>query len=275
MVDNQQEPNEENTHGIQISDQATEKENQDQSQSADNAGNEEGSEEKRVSFSAEQQAIFDKTVGKKVAKTHEITRERDELLRQLDETKAKLPQAEAPEIPELPDPDDFYGNPEGLKAAFEARDKLVNERAEFDAGVKQNEKAQADQTLKQQQERFQRQQKAGLEYFENAKTFDIKQEDIMKEATIVSQSVSPDIQDFLVEDAQGPLITNYLANNILELDKLKSMSTPQAAVYIANEVKPKLAGIKKTTETPHPLDMDEGQGMPDKMDKRLEGVKFT
>ena len=275
MDDIQPEPIEENTHGIQISEQATEAE-ATESTGTDNPEPKEASQEPKVTFTPEQQAIFDKNIGKKVAKNHEIAQERDDLQRQLNEANAKLPQAKAPQIPDMPDPQDFYGDEVGLKAAQDARDKVISERATFDAGIQQNEKLQADQTFKQQQEKIQKQQEVISGYAKTAETFGINGEQMAKDANTVSISgLSQDIQDHLAGDAQGPLIVNFLATHMLELDTLRSMHPMDAAIHIATQIKPKLAGIKKTTKTPHPLDMDDGQGMPEKTDKRLDGVIFT
>jgi len=265
----------ENTDGIQISDQATEEQSQDQI-GADNAPTEEGSQEERVTFTPEQQAIFDKTINKKVAKTHAVTQERDDLQRQLAEAKAQLPQAQAPEIPDTPNLDDFYSDPDGLKAAQDKRDEAIKQRAEFDQQISWENSQLQRQAQQQAQETVQKQQEAIVGYAKTAETFGIKSEQMQKDAAMVSQSgLAQGIQDHLVSDAQGPLIINFLATNMLELDKIRSMDDIQAGIYIANEIKPKLAGIKKTTTAPHPLDMDDGKGVPEKTDPRLKGVTFS
>lgn len=268
MADNQQEPNEEN-----ISEQAAE-ENQDQDQGADNAGNEEGSQEKTVTFDEGQQAKVNEIVGKKVAKTHEETRRADEAERQLAELKAAQPQTEAPEIPSMPDPDDFYGDPNGLKAAQDTRDKAISERAEFDATIKQNESFQADQIVRQQQEQFQKQRETHTKYADTAETFGIKNDQMLKDAFTLGQSLSNEVQGFIVEDAQGPLISNYLATNILELDKLKSMTPMQASIHIEKEIRPKLASTRKATNTPAPAEIVDGASVPEKSSPFLQGVKY-
>lgn len=275
MVDSQEEPNEENVHNIQFSDQATEAEATETDSTNNSEGNE-ASPEKKVHepLTPNQQAIFDREINRQLGKNHEIADELKSVKAQLSEAHAKVPQAEAPEIPAMPDPDDFYGDPNGLKAAQDARDKAISERAKFDTSAEQQTKFQADQTFKQQQEQIQKQNETMSSYAETADTFGIKGEQMQKDALAVSQSLSPDIQDFIVKDAQGPLVSNYLAKNILELDKLRSMTPMQAAIHIETEIRPKLAGIKKTTKTPMPPDIDEGQGVPDKIDKRLEGVVF-
>lgn len=274
MADNQQEPNEENTEGIQISEQAAEEENQDQSQDADNAGNEEGSQEPKVTFDDKQQAKVNDLIGKKVAKTHEETRRADEAERQLAELQASQPKTEAPEIPPMPDPDDFYGDPNGLKAAQDARDTVISERAKFDAGVEQQNQFQADQTVRQQQERAQKQRETFASYAETADTFGIKNDQMLKDAFILGQSLSNEVQGFIAEDAQGPLIANHLATDILELDKLRSMTPMQASIHIETEIRPKLASTRKATNTPAPAEIVDGASVPEKSSPFLQGVKF-
>jgi len=274
MDDSQQEPTE-NTESFQISDQATENQNLNQ-EGVDATPTEEGSQEERVTFTPEQQAIFDKTVGKKVAKTHEIARERDNLQRQLAEVKAQIPQAQAPDIPETPDPEDFYGNPDGLKTAQDQRDEAIKQRAAFDQQTAWDVSQQQIQAQQQAQAAHQKQREAIVGYAKTAETFGIDSNQMGSDANVIHQAgVGVDLQNHLAADPQGPLIVNFLAKNMMVLDKIRSMDPISAAVYIANEIKPKLAGIKKTTTAPHPLDMDDGKGVPEKTDPRLEGVTFS
>jgi len=274
MDDIQNEPLE-NTDGIQISEEATEDQNQNQT-GADNTQTEDGSQEERVIFSPEQQAIFDKQIHKKVYKNIELSKEKNDLQRQLAEAKAQIPQAQAPDIPDQPNPEDFYSDPEGLKVAQETRDEAIKQRAAFDQQTLWENTQQQNQAQQQAQVTAQKQQEAIQGYAKTAGTFGIKPEQMQKDANMVSQSgLAQGVQEHLVSDPQGPLIINFLATNMLELDKIRSMDPMSAAVYIANEIKPKLAGIKKTTTAPHPLDMDDGKGVPEKTDPRLAGVTFS
>lgn len=275
MDDIQNEPLE-NTDGIQLSEPATEEQNLDQGTGVDNASPEEGSQEERIVFDDRQQAKVNDLIGSKVAQTHKERQRADEAERKLAEFQAQMPKTEAPGIPDMPDPEDFYGNPDGLKAAQDQRDEAITQRATFDAQKSWETTQLQNQATQQAQAQAQKQQEAIAGYAKTADSFGIKTEQMQKDANMVSQSgLNQNIQDHLVSDAQGPLIINFLAANMLELDKLRSMDSISAGIYIANEIKPKLAGIKKTTSTPHPLDMDDGKGVPEKTDPRLAGVTYS
>lgn len=266
----------ENTDGIQLSDQATEEQNLDQGTGTDSASPEEGSQEDRIVFDDRQQAKVNELIGGKVAQTHKERQRADDAERQLADLKAQMPQAEAPVIPDVPDPEDFYGEPEKLKAAMDTRDEAIKQRATFDAQKSWENTQLQNQAQQQAQAQAQKQHEVNVKYGQTAESFGIKSEQMAQEAAVLGNSgLGLDVQNHLAQDPQGPLIVNFLAKNMLELDKLRSMSPMQAAAHIATEIKPKLAGIKKTTSTPHPLDMDDGKGVPEKTDPRLKGVTFS
>lgn len=275
MDEIQNEPTE-NTAGIQLSEPATEEQKLDQGTGTDNASPDEDSQEERIVFDPRQQAKVNELIGGKVAQTHKERQRADEAERKLADLKAQMPREEAPAIPDLPNPEDFYSEPEKLKAAQDQRDEAIKNRATFDA-QKSWETAQLQNQAQQQAKvRDQKQHEVNVKYGQTAESFGIKSEQMAQDAAILGNSgLDFGVQDHLAQDPQGPLIVNYLAKNMLELDKLRSMSPMKAAVYIANEIKPKLAGIKKTTSTPHPLDLDDGNGVPEKTDPWLDGVTYS
>jgi len=275
-MDNIQNEPTENTDGIQLSDQATEEQNLDQGNGVDSATPGEGSPEDRIVFDDRQQAKVNELIGGKVAQTHKERQRADEAERKLADFQAQMPQAEAPAIPDMPDPEDFYGNPDGLKTAMDTRDEAIKQRATFDAQTTWEQSQLQAQANQQAQAQAQKQHEVNVKYGQTAESFGIKTEQMAQEAAVLSNSgLDFGVQNHLVEDPQGPLIVNFLAKNMLELDKLRSMSPMQAAIHIATEIKPKLAGIKKQSSTPHPLDMDDGKGVPEKTDPRLKGVTFS
>lgn len=244
-------------------------------EAVDNQDNDDASQEQKVTFDEAQQAKVNELIGGKVAKTHEVTRRAEAAEAQLAELQSQMPKPQEPQVPDLPDPDDFFGDDAGLKAAYAERDAAIEKRAEFNAQTNAANEQQQQRTQQQANEVAQRRQEADKSYVKNADSFGINLEQAQSEGALVHQAgLSPDVQNFIHEDAQGPLITNYLASNILELDKMRSMSPLNAAIHIANEIKPKLVGIRKTTKTPAPADIIEGQGVPEKIDARLEGVTF-
>lgn len=267
MDDVQQEPQE-------ISAEATENEvTEDQ---IDNQESEEASQEQMTPLDEKQQAKFNNEIGKKVAQGHGYRRERDEALREIESLKANIPTPIAPDVPNMPNPDDFYDEPEKLKAELEKWNKANVERAAFDT----------EQTLVKNQQLFQAQEQerqivANINtavdgYKKNAETFNITQDQLRQAGQTVRDSgLSQDVQMFLLDDPQGPLIVTTLANNPVELDKIRSMTPIQAAAYIATDVKPKLAGTGKQSETPNPPGIIDGGGVPDKVPDSIKKATFT
>lgn len=275
MDEIQNEPTE-NTPGIQPSEPATEEQNLDQGTGTDNASPDEDSQEERIVFDDRQQAKVNELIGGKVAQTHKERQRADEAERKLADLQAQMPQAEAPAIPDVPNPEDFYSEPEKLKAAQDQRDEAIKNRATFDQQTAWDKSQLLNQAQQQAKVQAQKQHEVNVKYGQTAESFGIKSKQMAQEAAILGNSgLDFGVQDHLAQDPQGPLIVNFLAKNILELDKLRSMSPMQAAIHIATEIKPKLAGIKKTTSTPHPLDLDDGKGVPEKTDPRLAGVTYS
>lgn len=266
MDDIQQEPNE-------ISAEATE--NEAAENQIDDQGNE-ASQEQMTPLNEQQQAKFDSVIGEKVAKGHEYRRERDQALEENKRLLANIPTPVAPNVPNMPDPEDFYGEPEKLKAAMETWNKADVERAAFDTEQKVIKDNQLFQAQEQDRQAVAKVNASVDGYTKNAETFNINQ-DQLKQAgqTVKDSGLSLDVQMFLLDDPQGPLIVTTLANNPVELDKIRSMSPLQAAAYITTDVKPKLAGTGKQSETPNPPGIIDGGGVPDKVPDSIKGAKFT
>ena len=230
----------------------------------DNSEVVEGSQEDQVTFDERQQAKINSLIGEKVAKTHEERRRAEQLETELTALKARIPEPTVPEVPSLPNPNDYYGDPDGYNATLAQRDKAIQERAEFDT---------RNRLINDQRQAATRQ--AIATYAEAAKSFGIGAEQMQKDAHQVMQiGIDPMLSDHIVSDPQGALITNYLAKNVLELDRMRSMSPMAASVYIANEVKPKLASAKKISSAPSPANVVGGGGAPMKVPSSIKGAKF-
>jgi len=241
----------------------------------ENVDGQENSQEQQVTFDEKQQAKVEELIGAKVAKTHEERRRADALAAENEALKAKVPAPVIPVVPELPNVNDFYGNPDGYNKALMDRDQAVQKRAEYDAQQRYIEDQNRQSTQRADFEQAQRQQASIDTYTETAKSFGIDAEQMQKDAQKVMQvGIAKELSDHIVSDPQGALIANYLAKNVLELDKVAQMSPMGAAVYIANEVKPKLASVKKSSNAPAPTKVVGGGGAPDKDPASKKGAKF-
>lgn len=272
MDNTQNEPNA-NLDGVQFSDPAPDSEATENQ--TDNLENGQPSQEEQVIFDDKQQAKVNDIIGSKVAQTHKERQRAETAEARVKELEASQPKQEAPEIPPMPDPDDFYGDPNGLKAAQDQRDEVIRKRAEFDHQQTMLQNQQQVTAQQQEQETIREQQEVVKNYVETAKSFNISPEQMQKDANLVAFSgITPEIADHLAIDPQGPLITNFLASNVMELETLKTMNPMQAAVHIATQIKPKLAGAVNTTNAPPPADIVDGSGAPEKEHPALEGVTF-
>lgn len=276
MVINQQEPQE--IEEDLTSESAPEDENTEDTEAQDQESEAEASEdspEEKVTFSDAQQSIFNREMNKKVAQKGEVDRKLDETQRELADLRAAQPKPKAPTIPPVPSLDDFITDPQGYEKAVQERDEAIAASTRFDEQTKAHQDEQARQANEQQQVQIKETRKSIESYEVNSDSFGIAKDQRLQEAALVGGAMTrPEVALFIINDPHGPLITNHLANNPLELDKLVQMSTPEAAIYIATEIKPKLKGAKKGTKAPKPADIIKGQGAGDNKFPHTKGAKF-
>jgi dsDNA-specific endonuclease/ATPase MutS2 len=219
-------------------------------------------EEQKVQFDERQQEKVNELIGSKVAKQREAERRAEELEAQLQELKSRQPVETAPAVPEVPNPDDYYGDDAGLQNAMKEYGEAIAKRAEYDARIAANEERQRQQALEQQRKDAQAQYERQAKYVETAKTFNITPEQINSDAASVSPYLGKDMQDHIVSDPQGPLIVNYLAKNPIALDELRSMSPFAVGAYIEAKIRPAIASTRKTTQAPKPVEIVGGASVP-------------
>jgi len=231
----------------------------EQSESAPDSGKT-ATAEKKVQFTPEQQAVFDKVIGEKTFKAREAERKAELAEQKLRELEAQLPKENRPQIPPLPDP---YDADYDQKIA--ARDKAISAAAAFDA---KQEVARGHQEQAQRQ-RFEAKQadlyKTAVAYKERSDKLGIPAADLQSAATSLSNfGISEDLTQFLLKDDQGPLMTMYLARNPVVLERLATFGPIEMGHYIASDIKPKLAAVKSRTQAPAPADVLDGGGSPPK-----------
>jgi len=219
------------------------------------------SQEKQITFSEEQQRIFDEAVGKKVFKLREKEREAEALKRQLEEIQARLPQETRPVVPDLPDP--FASSDEEYRRRLQERERAISEAAAYDA----RQQLVYAQRQKAEQE-VARQRQAALEeqvtsYAQRATTLGVKPEELQVAGNIVAQfGIDDTLVNYILQDDQGPLITKYLSQNLTELENIRSLPPTMAAVRIATQVKAKAAALKtKVNQAPKPIQTPHGAGV--------------
>ena len=272
MDDVQNEPNIEEDVSVEATDEQGDDDVEVEQVEADAAPE---AEEDKVTFDERQQAIMDKAIGNKVAQTYKERQAREEAERRYQDLLAKQPKPEEPSVPEMPDPDDYYGDPEGYRTKVQQREEAIRQRTEFEVQNRLTREQQEHQARQRAYEEQQKQREVLDTYSNKAKEFGIAVDQMQKDATTVVQAgISQELSDYLLAEEQGPLLTNYLASNLLELDNVRQMSPVQAAVYIATEVRPKLKGVNKSTKAPPPTNIVDGGAVPAKTPDSIKGATF-
>ena len=243
---------------------------EEESDSAPDTGED---QEKHVQFTPEQQEIFNKTVGVKVAEKRAIEQEKLRLEKELEELKAKTPTQSKPYVPELPDP--FALSDEEYRQRLQQRERALIEQAQYDArqrAIEENRRQMEYQAQMKRQEELNGQIKT---YSDRATKFGVKPEELQAAGNTVAQFGMDDtLVSYILADDHGPLITKYLANNLTELDELSRMPPTLAAVKIATAIKQKAASLKpKVNNAPDPLDPPRGAGSAPKP-KGPQGATF-
>ena len=210
-----------------------------------------------------------KTIAEKAYKEREARRRADDLERRLKELESK----QSPEfdgvVPSMPDPfdDDF-------ESKVKAREEALQRKAHADAIAMQQREAEAEAQRKREREEFERQQKLQADFKKNASDLGVDQQSLADAAqAVVNYGVTPDIENAILSDANGPLILQYLAANPLELSDLIEANPLKAGMLLA-DVKSKSLSLKpKPSSAPPPPQALDGRGAPQK-ERGPKGATF-
>jgi multidrug efflux pump subunit AcrB len=245
--------------------ESTENEAEQAEPSETEAGSAPEQGQKKVEFTPEQQAIFDRTIGDKVRKQREAERNAEQVRQELERVRAMLPKDSRPDVPSMPDPYD-----EDFAQKVAARDKALTNAAAWDMRQAMAEHQRLEQATRQQQEQQQALSRSVETYSKRATAFGIKADELAAAGQAVANyGISQDLASFILADDKGPLITAYLARNPLELDALQGMSPLQAAVHIATNIKARAAASRGISSAPEPPTVLGTGGVP----KREPGPK--
>ncbi len=178
------------------------------------------------------------------------------------ELEAKLEAANAPKAPnidlELDDPEEYSRQSE----AYRAHEKML-ERREIVKEIRAEDKKQNEDNALADRQRVARE-----ELISKVDNFLIKgesvglSEDALEGAVKVlnEASVNSDIQNFLLDDENGPQIVEHLATNADDLEVMNKLSPMAQVKFIENTVRAKALLNKPTTSgAPSPL-LDIGGG---------------
>ena len=206
----------------------------------------------------EVQETINKAIGRQHAK-FQTERERANTLevenRRLRES---LPQEQRPDIPPLPDQldDDF-------EQQMETRDSAIRAESAFDARQYAARAQAAAAESAAQNERTETFNTAASTYMGRAEKLGVDAVRLQVAGnTIAAYGVSEELAVHILNDEKGPLITQYLAGNLDELESLRLMPAMQAAVHLATVIVPKIAAVPINSGAPAPPDGLSGGGVP-------------
>lgn len=200
----------------------------------------------------------DESLQKKIAeqayKRRVAEREAEGLRKRLETLEQQANQKARPEVPNMPDP--FSLDDAKFKEFQAQRDEAIRQAAAFDAqqaAIKQQrESLDAERQQRQQEDLY----KAAETYTARAAQLGLKPDELQSAGKRVADyGIDPGLGELILQDDQGPLITQYLANNLMDLEHINALSPMQAAVYIATKIKPKAASLKpRVSNAPDPSD---------------------
>ena len=187
---------------------------------------------------------------------------------ELDELKGSQTVVEIPAVP------DRYSDT--YDADMATRDTAIMAKAEQDAELTRQAQArkekdealiaEADQTLLKRVDVFgENTAELGLNLDATKKAVDF----------IAAYGINDNFRDILLEDSDGPLFTQYLAENPIEIEKMNSMSVLQLVNHINSDVRAKASLLKpQTSNAPDPPITPSGGGAPEPKEDWEEGAKY-
>lgn len=210
-----------------------------------------------------------KTIAEKAYKEREARRRADDLERRLKELESKQNPEFDGVVPSMPDPfdDDF-------DSKVRAREEALQRKARADAIAMQQREAEAEAQRKREREEFEQQQKLQADFKKNASDLGVDQQSLADAAqAVINYGVTPDIENAILSDANGPLMLQYLAANPLELSDLIEANPLRAGMLLA-DVKSKSLSLKpKLSSAPPPPQALDGRGAPQK-ERGPKGATF-
>ena len=214
-------------------------------------------EKEEVTEPEEPKVDYNKVIAQKAFESREHKREAESLRQELAAIKEKEAILKEPMI--LPVPDQYDDN---YAEQMEARDKSIQDKAQYDASQRVRAEHAEYQRQQQNQEQINQVNERGNKYKENSIKLGVDQAQLGEAANIVANyGIRQDVAMELLSEEQGPLITMYLAQNPQALDAINTAN----AISLGNvwsDIKTKASSLQtKTTSTPDPVETQKGSGV--------------
>ena len=177
-----------------------------------------------------------------------------------------------PEIPAMPDPfDDDY------QEKVRARDEAIQKRASYDAEQNLRQQIEQQQSKQALQAQIQRVKEQTEKYAKSAVEYGVTPEQLQQYGMQAGQYLSQDIAMSILGDAEGVLLTKYLAQNPQDAIDLSGMNPYQAALHMERVIRPAAQKLKpKATGAPTPPKKVDTSGASIEIESPLlKGASFT
>ena len=229
----------------------------------DESGETDGDDgEPKVKFTQEQQRIFDREIGRKIAKQREAERELEALRQRLNEIEQRQSDVGDPNMIEIPPMPDIWDDEYESKVA--ARDKALEERALAKARMQ----ALEDQRMRQLQEQQRREAEdlraKAQTYTERAVDLGVSPDELKVAGRVVaSVGMDDSLVKYILTSEEGPAITVALSESPADLEALATMDPVSAAVHLERNIVPKVKRKVKRQRPPEPVETLRGSGVPE------------
>lgn len=172
-----------------------------------------------------------------------------------------------------PVPDKYSDN---FDTELATRDEAIKKQAEQDAEQQRltAERTEKDEVRVASEEAVIKEKIAGFDA--NMVTHGLNPVVTKKAAdTVIGYGISENFQDVLLEDPDGPLFVQYLADNPVELEEMNRMSTLQLVNHMNGDLRAKASLLKPQTSTaPDPPITPRGGGAPELKEDWEKGAKY-
>ena len=214
-------------------------------------------EKEEVTEPEEPKVDYNKVIAQKAFESREHKREAESLRQELAAIKEREAILKEPMI--LPVPDQYDDN---YAEQMEARDKSIQDKAQYDASQRVRAEHAEYQRQQQNQEQINQVNERGNKYKENSIKLGVDQAQLGEAANIVANyGIRQDVAMELLSEEQGPLITMYLAQNPQALDAINTANAISLG-NVWNDIKTKASSLQtKTTSTPDPVETQKGSGV--------------
>ncbi len=191
-----------------------------------------------------------------------------DLQQQLDDLKGQQAEVEIPDVPDQ--------NSDSFAEDMRKRDEKITAKAEQDAEATRQTEArkEKDEARVVDEEVAIKKKVAGFDA--NMVTHGLNPVATKKAAdTVIAYGISENFQDVLLEDPDGPLFVQYLADNPVELEEMNGMSVLQLVNHLNGDIRAKASLLKPQTSTaPDPPITPTGGGAPEVKENWEKGAVY-